>query len=91
MLNLLSIIRGGFLRERRAEVLGIATAIAGLAHALASWAVGDLSIFSLTRAISENWALIAAGLGLATLGDKIERQRPSREAVSDIAAAALRR
>lgn len=91
MLNLFSLIRGGFLRDHRAEVLGLATGIAGLAHALASWAVGDLSIFSLARTIGQNWALIAAGFGIATLSDKIERPNPSRETVAEIAAAALRR
>ncbi len=88
-------MRGGILRSRRAEALGLAAGLAGLAKALADWAVGDLSVFGLIRALSDNWALIAGGLGLATLGAKIERKgaRPqsSDETVSAIAERALRR
>ena len=82
-------IRGGFLRSQRAQALGIAAGIGGLADALAQWAVGDLSIVSLIRALSQNWALIAGGFGVATLGAKIDRTgsaaKKTGETVSDIA------
>jgi hypothetical protein len=75
MFRLWALIRGGFLKDHRAEILGIAAGIGGLADALAQWAVGDASIVSLIRALSQNWALIAGGFGLATLGAKLERTR----------------
>ncbi len=94
MFKLWALIRGGFLKGHRAEVLGIAAGIGGLADALAQWAVGDVSIVSLIRALSQNWALIAGGFGLATLAAKIDRTKaaPSKtsETVSDIADRALR-
>ena len=66
----------------------------GLADALAQWAVGDLSIVSLIR-LSQNWALIAGGFGVATLAAKIDRTgsaaKKTGETVSDIAGRALRR
>jgi hypothetical protein len=43
MLKLWALIRGGFLKGHRAEVLGIAAGIGGLADALAQWAVGDVA------------------------------------------------
>ena len=73
MFKLWALIRGGFLRSHRAQALGVAAGIGGLADALAQWAVGDLSIVSLIRALSQNWALIAGGFGVATLGAKIDR------------------
>jgi hypothetical protein len=89
------LIRGGALRDRRAETLGIAAGVAGVIKALADWAVGDLSALGLVRAMAENWALIAGGFGLATLAAKIERQQmPSKqpdESVAAIAEKALRR
>ena len=89
------IVRGGVFRSHRAETLGLAAGLAGLIKALADWAVGDLSLFGLLRALSANWALIAGGVGLATLGAKIERKRTSTrspdETVSAIAEKALRR
>ena len=94
MFKLWALIRGGFLRSHRAQALGIAAGIGGLADALAQWAVGDLSIVSLIRALSENWALIAGGFGVETLGAKIDRTGPAKktgETVSDIAGRALRR
>jgi hypothetical protein len=94
LIRLWALIRGGFLRDRRAEILGIAAGIGGLADALAQWAVGDTSIVSLIRALSQNWALIAGGFGLATLGAKIDRTKAganrASETVSDIADRALR-
>lgn len=90
MFKLWALIRGGFLKGHRAEVLGIG----GLADALAQWAVGDASIVSLIRALSQNWALIAGGFGLATLAAKIDRTKAgaekTSETVSDIADRALR-
>jgi hypothetical protein len=57
--------------------------------------VGDVSTVSLFRALSQNWALIAGGFGLATLGAKLERTRTgankASETVSEIADRALRR
>jgi hypothetical protein len=95
LIRLWALIRGGFLKDHRAEILGIAAGIGGLADALAQWAVGDTSIVSLIRALSQNWALIAGGFGLATLGAKIDRTRAganrASETVSDIADRALRR
>jgi hypothetical protein len=95
LIRLWALIRGGFLKDHRAEILGIAAGIGGLADALAQWAVGDTSIVSLVRALSQNWALIAGGFGLATLGAKIDRTRAganrASETVSDIADRALRR
>jgi hypothetical protein len=95
MFKLLNLFRGGFLKSRRAQVLGVAAGIGGLADALAQWAVGDLSIVSLSRALSENWALIAGSFGVATLGAKIDRSGAGaeklEETVSDIADRALRR
>jgi hypothetical protein len=95
MFRLWALIRGGFLKDHRAEILGIAAGIGGLADALAQWAVGDVSIVSLIRALSQNWALIAGGFGLATLGAKLERTRTgankASETVSEIADRALRR
>lgn len=95
MFKLWVIIRGGFLRSRRAQALGVAAGIGGLADAVAQWAVGDLSIVSLIRALSENWTLIAGGFGVATLGAKIDRTTPAAkktgETVSEIAGRALRR
>jgi hypothetical protein len=95
LIRLWALIRGGFLKGHRAEILGIAAGIGGLADALAQWAVGDTSIVSLIRALSQNWALIAGGFGLATLGAKIDRTRAgankASETVSDIADRALRR
>jgi hypothetical protein len=95
MLSLWTLLRGGFLRGHRAEILGAAAGIGGLADALAHWAVGDLSIISLLGALSRNWALIAGGFGLATLGAKIDRTKAAGakrkvETVSDIADRALR-
>jgi hypothetical protein len=90
-----ALIWGGFLKDHRAEILGIAAGIGGLADAIAQWAVGDASIVSLIRALSQNWALIAGGFGLATLGAKLERTRTgvnkAGETVSEIADRALRR
>lgn len=95
MVKLWSLIRGGFLKTYRAQTLGVAAGVGGMVNALAHWAVGDLSLISLVRALSENWALIVGGIGLATLGAKIERTRISVEkhdqTVSDIADSALRR
>lgn len=95
MIRLWEIIRGGFLRSHRAQALGVAAGISGLAGALAQWAVGDLSIVPLIRALSQNWALIASGFGIATLGAKIDRTvtraNKSDETVSEIADRALRR
>jgi hypothetical protein len=95
MFELWAFIRGGFLKGHRAQILGVASGIGGLADAAAQWAVGDLSIVSLIRALSENWALIAGGFGVATLGAKIDRTDTSAktagETVSDIAGRALRR
>jgi hypothetical protein len=89
------LMRGGVLRSHRAETLGLAAGAAGLIKALADWAVGDLSLFALIGALSDNWALIAGGAGIATLGAKIERKRaspqPPDETVSAIAEKALRR
>ena len=79
MFKLWALIRGGFLKGHRAEVLGIAAGIGGLADALAQWAVGDVSIVSLIRALSQNWALIAGGFGLATLAAKIDRTKAGAE------------
>lgn len=95
MIKLWILLRGGFLRSHRAQALGVAAGIGGLADALAQWAVGDLSMISLIRALSENWALIAGGFGVATLGAKIDRTdtggKRTGETVSDIAGRALRR
>ncbi|HET7851981.1 MAG TPA: hypothetical protein VFK91_04475 [Methyloceanibacter sp.] len=95
LINLWALIGGGFLKGHRAEILGIAAGIGGLADALAQWAVGDASIVSLIHAVSQNWALIAGGFGLATLGAKLERTRigpkKASETVSEIADRALRR
>jgi hypothetical protein len=77
MFKLWALIRGGFLRGYRAQALGIAAGIGGLADALAQWAVGDLSIVSLIRALSENWALIAGGFGVATLGPRSTGRTPA--------------
>jgi hypothetical protein len=89
------LVRGGILRSHRPEALGLAAGLAGLVKALADWAVGDLSVFGLLKALSDNWALIGGGLGLATLGAKVERKRarpqPSEETVAAIAEKALRR
>ena len=90
MVKLWSLIRGGFLRGYRAQTLGVAAGLGGVADALAQWAVGDLSLISLIRALSANWALIAGGFGLATLGAKIGRTAPG-QSVSDSADKALRR
>jgi hypothetical protein len=89
MLKLLWLLRGGFLKGYRSQTLGIATGLGGLINALASWAVGDLSLVSLARAISENWALIVGGFGLATIAAKIDRGRD--KSVAEIAEEALRR
>jgi hypothetical protein len=95
MFRLWALIRGGFLKGHRAEILGTAAGIGGLANALAQWAVGDASIVALIHALSHNWALIAGGLGVATLGAKLERTKTSAreasETVSEIADRALRR
>lgn len=52
-------------------------------------------MISLIRALSENWALIAGGFGVATLGAKIDRTdtggKRTGETVSDIAGPALPR
>ncbi|HEU0017760.1 MAG TPA: hypothetical protein VFQ31_05325 [Methyloceanibacter sp.] len=92
MIKLWILLRGGFLRSQRAQALGVAAGIGGLADALSQWA--DLSMISLIRALSENWALIAGGFGVATLGAKIDRKDTGKgtgETVSDIAGRALRR
>lgn len=89
------ILRGGLLKERRAETLGLAAGLTGAIKALCEWATGDLSVFGLARALAENWPLIAGGVGLATLAAKIKRnERPPAqvaESVSSIADRALRR
>jgi hypothetical protein len=87
--NVLRLLRGGFLRRYRPQVLGVAAGLGGIADALALWAVGDRSLVALVRAIGENWALIAAGFGLATLAAKIERRE--EQGVQEIAEEALRR
>jgi hypothetical protein len=89
MLKLLWFIQGGFLKGYRSQVIGVATGLGGLIHALAQWAVGDLSPISLMQAIGENWALIAGGFGLATVAAKIERSQ--EKGVQEIADEALRR
>lgn len=95
MLKLWWLLRGGFLKGYRAETLGLAAGVGGLINALAQWAVGDLSLIALVRALGDNWALIAGGLGLATLGAKIGRRQTgvpeTKETVSDLADRALRR
>ena len=95
MFKLMVLLRGGFFKGHRAQVLGVAAGIGGVADALAQWAVGDLSIVSLIRSLSENWALIAGGFGMATLSAKIDRTgataKTSGETVSDIADRELRR
>ena len=75
MLKALWLVRGGFLRGYRSQVIGVATGLGALIHALAEWAVGDRSFISLCRAIGANWPLIAGGFGLATLAAKIERTK----------------
>ena len=89
MLKLIRIIQGGFLKGYRSQTLGIATGLGGLINAFALWAVGDRSLISLAHAIGENWALIAAGFGLATAAAKIDRGKA--ETTQDIADRALRR
>ncbi len=89
MLRLLWLLRGGFLKGYRSQTIGVATGLGGLINAFASWAVGDRSLFSLGHAISENWALIAGGFGLATLAAKIDRTKD--ETVQEIADEALHR
>jgi hypothetical protein len=95
MIRLWTLLRGGFLKGYRAQILGAAAGVTGLVDALAQWAVGDLSIVSLIRVLSQNWALIAGGFGLATLGAKIDRTeggaKKGGQTVSDIADRALRR
>jgi hypothetical protein len=88
MLKFLWLIQGGFLKGYRSQVIGIATGLGGLIHALAQWAVGDLSLISLAQVIGENWALIAGGFGLATVAAKIERSKD--KSVQEIADEALR-
>jgi hypothetical protein len=51
--------------------------------------VGDRSLISLGHAIGDNWALIAAGFGLATVAAKIDRAKD--QTVEQIANEALRR
>ena len=89
MLKLIWLIRGGFLKGYRSQTIGIATGLGGLINALAQWAVGDRSLISLSRAIGENWALIAGGFGLATIAVKIDRARD--KTVQEIADEALHR
>jgi hypothetical protein len=95
MFKLWWLLRGGFLKGYRAQTLGVAAGAGGLVNALAQWAVGDLSLISLIRALGDNWALIAGGLGLATLGAKLERTAApgpdGGDTVADIADRALRR
>jgi hypothetical protein len=95
MLKLWSLVRGGFLKAYRAETLGIAAGLSAAVHALAQWAVGDRTLISLIRGLAANWTLIAGGLGLATLGAKLARPKPSGtvedETVAAIADKALRR
>ena len=43
MFKLMVLLRGGFFKGHRAQVLGVAAGIGGVADALAQWAVGDLS------------------------------------------------
>jgi hypothetical protein len=88
MFKLLWLIQGGFLKGCRSQTIGIATGLGGLINALALWAVGDHSLFTLAHAIGENWELIAGGFGLATVAAKIDRRKD--ETVSEIADAALR-
>ena len=95
MVDLISLVRGGFLRRHRAETLGVAAGISGILKALAAWAVGVQSLISLAGTLSDNWGLITAGLGIATLAAKVGRvqsgnARP-KTGVSEIADAALRR
>lgn len=89
MLKMLWLLQGGFLKGYRSQTIGIATGLGGLINALAQWAVGDRSLFSLCRAIGENWALIAGGFGLATIAVKIDRA--TDKTVQEIADEALRR
>jgi hypothetical protein len=89
MLKLLWLLRGGFLKGYRSQTIGIATGLGGLINAFAAWAVGDRSLFSLGRAIGENWTLIAGGFGLATVAATIDRSKDKM--VQEIADAALHR
>jgi hypothetical protein len=93
MLKLWSFLRGGFLKAYRVEILGVAAGLGGVVDAAAQWAVGDRTLISLIRALSANWALIAGGFGLATLGAKIERPKTDDDdqTVAAIADKALRR
>jgi hypothetical protein len=84
------ILRGGFLRAKRAEMLGLAAGLCGLITTVAQWAVGDRSILSLLHALVKNWTLIAGGFGVAGLAAKVERKKAAEDSVADIAARALR-
>lgn len=88
-LKLLWLLRGGFLKGYRSQVLGVATGLGGIVKALALLAVGDHSLIALVQALGESWALIAGGFGLATVAAKIERSKD--KSVQEIADEALHR
>jgi hypothetical protein len=66
MENLAS-LAGGFAKGHRTQVLGVTTALS----AVALWAVGDMSLADLLGKLP----IALGGLGLATLGAKVDEAK----------------
>lgn len=58
------LLTGGFAKGFRTQILGVTAALS----AIATWAVGDMSLTDLIDKVP----LILGGLGLATLGAKVD-------------------
>lgn len=67
MLNFGWLISGGFAKGHRTQILGVSAAIS----AVALWAVGDATFSDLIAQAP----IIFGGLGLATLGAKVDSNR----------------
>ncbi len=72
MNNLAWLITGGFAKGYRTQILGLITALS----AVATWAVGDATLADLvTKA-----PVVFGGLGLATLGVKVNEAKEATAA-----------
>ena len=60
---------GGFAKGYRTQILGVTAA----ASAVGLWAVGDMSLADLVTELP----IILGGLGLATLGAKVDDAKPT--------------
>ena len=70
--KILYLLRGGFAKDYRTQIIGVATAFGVLIAGLAKWAVGDATLFDALKTV--DWTQFSFFLGLATLGQKINNR-----------------